>query len=238
MKKRIMHMNPIDGLQPISDTIRNRLIKQKIDFRSNDNISDYIDENELNLLQQEVEEKMHEVLKSLVIDVDNDWNTQETAKRVAKMWLKEVFSGRYEKKPKITDFPNASGYDNLYVTGPISIRSTCAHHFQNITGKCWIGVFPGEKVIGLSKFNRLVDWIASRPQIQEELSEHIADAVEKETKAKGIAVVLKAHHACLTHRGAKEHESDMTTAVMRGELRTNVQLKQEFYNLLNNMKGI
>jgi len=122
------------------------------------------------------------------------------------------------------------------VTGPITIRSTCAHHFQNIVGKAYIGVFPGKNVIGLSKFNRIADWIASRPQIQEEMTMQIADAIEKETEADGVAVLVQAEHHCMTHRGVKEHESDMTTSVMRGDFRKVPSLKQEFFNIVSNMK--
>ena len=137
----------------ISETIKQRIIDYAnknqvgVSFRANDNISQFIKDDELDLLQNEVEGRMKDLLESLVIDIENDHNTQETAKRVAKMFVRETFAGRYYKAPSITAFPNV-GYDQLYMTGPITIRSTCAHHFQNIKGKCWIGVFPGENVIG------------------------------------------------------------------------------------------
>ena len=222
----------------ISDTIRKRIEEAGEGFFSNQNISDFIEgDNELQLLQDEVQDKMEEVLRSLVIDTANDHNTQETAKRVAKMFIHETFGGRYEAKPRVTAFPNASDYDQLYLTGPISIRSTCAHHFQNIVGKCWIGVFPGEQVIGLSKFNRIVDWVATRPQIQEEMTEQIADEIQKITEAKGLAVIVKAEHHCMTMRGVKEHASDMTTSVMRGVIQTDHALRSEFLKLVSGMKG-
>ena len=194
-------------------------------------------DKELNKMQRDVEKHFQKVLEALKIDTQNDHNTQETAKRVAKMLVREVFAGRYEPKPRITSFPNANQYDQLYISGPIKIRSTCAHHFQPIVGNAWIGIFPGENVIGLSKFNRLVDWVASRPQIQEEMTVQIADLIEKETQAKGVAVVIKAEHMCLTHRGVKEHESDMTTSIVRGSLREEETQKREFFALLKGMKG-
>jgi GTP cyclohydrolase I len=125
------------------------------------------------------------------------------------------------------------------ITGPIKIRSTCAHHFQPIVGNAWVGIYPGKDVIGLSKFNRLVDWVASRPQIQEEMTVQVADTIEEETRAEGVAVVIKAEHMCLTHRGVKEHESDMTTSVMRGIFQDENarHLKSEFLQLLKGMKG-
>jgi GTP cyclohydrolase IA len=179
---------------------------------------------------------MQGVLQSLVIDTENDHNTHDTARRVAKMMVRETFSGRFTPAPKITAFPNVTQYDQLYVTGPITIRSTCAHHFQNIVGRAYIGVFPGKNVIGLSKFNRIADWIASRPQIQEEMTVQIADAVERETEAEGVAVLIQAEHHCMTHRGVKEHESDMTTSVMRGKFREDAALKQEFFSIVAKMK--
>ena len=136
----------------VSDTIRQRLVEAGTRFHSNDNISDFIKEGELPLLQAEVEQAMQTVLESLVIDTVHDHNTQETAKRVAKMFVNETFGGRYYPAPRVTSFPNM-GYKSLYTSGPISVRSTCAHHFQNIVGKCWVGIVPEDEVIGLSKFN-------------------------------------------------------------------------------------
>ena len=205
--------------------------------RCNDNISELLSEEQIGIMQDNVENQFQKVLDALLIDTEKDHNTQETAKRVAKMMVREVFAGRYEPKPRITSFPNANQYDELYLTGPIKIRSTCAHHFQPIVGNAWVGIFPGKNVIGLSKFNRLVDWVASRPQIQEEMTVQIADIIEKETQAEGVAVVVKAEHMCLTHRGVKEHESDMTTSVVRGSLRNEESQKREFFTLLKGMKG-
>jgi GTP cyclohydrolase I len=220
-----------------SKTIHDRLIEAGHRFHSNDNIADYIEAGELELLQAEVEAQMQGVLEALVIDTKNDHNTHETAKRVAKMFVRETFGGRYTQPPVVTAFPNAALYDQVYITGPITIRSTCAHHMAAIKGKCWVGIFPGDEVVGLSKFNRIVDWVASRPQIQEEMTTEIADEIEKMTKAKGVAIVLKAEHQCMTMRGVKEHDSDMTTSIMRGLFRTDPQLKNEFLQLLAGMKG-
>jgi len=205
--------------------------------RCNDNISDIVTEKNVTKIEKNVKKYFQKVLDALLIDTENDHNTQETAKRVAKMLVREVFAGRYEPKPRITSFPNANQYDQLYITGPIKVRSTCAHHFQPIVGNAWVGIFPGENVIGLSKFNRLVDWVASRPQIQEEMTVQIADIIEEETQAEGVAVVIKAEHMCLTHRGVKEHESDMTTSIVRGSLRDEESQKREFFTLLKGMKG-
>jgi GTP cyclohydrolase I len=218
-----------------SETIRNRLKESDSRFYCNDNISEAVGDIDFDALIDEVTGKMQGVLESLVIDTDNDHNTHDTARRVAKMFVLETFAGRYLPKPKITAFPNANQYDEVYVTGPISIRSTCAHHFQGIRGKCYIGVFPGKNVIGLSKFNRLVHWISARPQIQEEMSVQIADAIVEATEAEGIAVLVQAEHMCMTMRGVMEHDSAMTTSVMRGVFREDPSLKQEFFNIVSKM---
>jgi len=219
-----------------SERIRQRIKDSNGKFFCNDNISEYIEPFDLDQLIEEVAGKMQGVLDSLVIDTDNDHNTNETAHRVAKMFCTEIFSGRYLPPPKITAFPNVTEYDQVYVTGPITIRSTCAHHFQSIKGKCYVGVFPGKNVIGLSKFNRMVDWISSRPQIQEEMTIQIADLIQEETQADGVAVLVQAEHGCMTMRGVREHESDMTTSVMRGVFRDAPHLKQEFFNIVSRMK--
>ena len=220
----------------ISNIIKQRLKQANARFHSNDNISEYINPGELALLQDEVARKLQQVLNSLVIDTKNDHNTRETAKRVAKMYIHEIFAGRFLPTPKVTAFPNM-GYKSLYTSGPISIRSTCAHHFQNIVGKCWVGIIPEDEVIGLSKFNRLVHHIAERPQIQEEMTTQIALALSEYAKTAHVAVVVKAEHHCMTHRGVKEHESDMTTAIMLGAFDKDPALKQEFYDICLSMKG-
>ncbi len=214
----------------ISDTIRRRIVEAGARFHANDNISEFIQPDELVALQSEVETHMQAVLESLVIDTANDHNTNETARRVAKMFVRETFAGRYTPPPKITSFPNL-GYQSLYTCGPISIRSTCSHHLQNIVGTAWVGIFPEQEVIGLSKFNRIVHHICERPQIQEEMTTQIADALREYAKTKHIAVIVKAEHMCLTHRGVREHESSMVTAIMHGYFQEDPALKKEFYDI-------
>jgi GTP cyclohydrolase I len=220
----------------ISQTIKQRLLDAGQRHFANDNISEYINEGELELLQEEVKDKFQDVLETLCIDTQHDHNTNETAKRIAKMYVQEIFGGRFKPQPKVTAFPNM-GYKSMYTSGPISVRSTCAHHFQNIVGKCWIGIIPEDQVIGLSKFNRIVHHIAERPQIQEEMTTHIAEELKKFAKTPHVAVVVKAEHHCMTHRGVREHESDMTTAVMLGAFLDESAVKQEFYNICLSMKG-
>ena len=221
-----------------SDELVKRMTTIKHKHFANDTIYSYLDPGDVDKIEDEVTEAFQDVLEALVINTIDDHNSYATARRVAKMFVHEIFRGRYYPPPDVTAFPNAKQYDQIYITGPISINSTCAHHFQPITGQAYVGIFPGEKVIGLSKFNRLVDWIASRPQIQEEMTEQIADEIEKQTEAQGVAVVIKAEHFCMTARGVKEHESEMMTSVVRGIFRDEPATKAEFFSLLSNMKGM
>jgi len=195
----------------------------------NENIVEYMEKEGITQTKilENVEKAFQGVLDALLIDTEQDHNSRETAHRVAKMYVNEIFKGRYTSMPKITAFPNTKEYDGLYTVGPIAVRSTCCHHIMPITGNCWVAVLPGKKVIGLSKFARVVDWICSRPSIQEELTEQIADVLEEVTEARGVYVVVKAEHGCCTHRGIRAHNSNMTTAVIRGEFRGNPELKKE-----------
>ena len=211
-----------------SDVIRNRIARSSARFHGNDNISAYIQEGEIDKLIGEVIPLINAVLRGLVIDVDNDWNMKDTARRVAKMMINEIYNGRYVPPPKITNFPN-DGYKSLYTTSGITIRSTCSHHLQNVTGTCWVGIFPEDKVIGLSKFNRIVHWLASRPSIQEELTTMVADALVDYAETPNVAVIIKAEHGCMSMRGVKEPCGEMSTAVMLGKFQTDANLKNEFY---------
>lgn len=215
-----------------SDLIRSRLEAGNLPFSANDNIAEIMTDEDRHNLQAEVEERIQEVLEALVIDTQKDHNTQETAKRVAKMYIKEVFKGRYEKMPKVTDFPNAKDLDQVYTIGPITVRSACSHHLVPILGKCWVGVLPSDRVIGISKFVRLCEWVMARPQIQEEATVQLADIIEKMIKPKGLAVVVQATHECMTWRGVKENDVAMTTSVMRGSFRDKPETREEFLKLI------
>ena len=218
-------------IEPISTTIKKRIELEKANYFANDNIADFIHEGELEILKEEVTEKIQSLLESLIIDTKYDHNTIETAQRVAKMYLNEVFKGRYHKKPKVTDFPNAKNLDQIYTVGAISVRSACSHHLVPIIGKCWIGVIPSDRVIGLSKFNRIVDWVMSRPQIQEEAAIQLADTIEKLIKPKGLAVIVKASHQCMTWRGVKDNDTQMVTSVMRGIFRETAEARSELMDI-------
>ena len=183
----------------------------------------------------QIEGHFADIMEILGLDLADD-SLMDTPKRVAKMYIRETFGGRFKPAPRVTSFPNM-GYKSMYTSGPISIRSTCAHHFQNIVGKAWVGIIPNGEVIGLSKFNRIVHHIVERPQIQEEMTTQIADELKKYAKTDNLAVVVKAEHHCMTHRGVREHESDMTTAIMLGAFKDDPATRDEFYKICMSMKG-
>lgn len=223
--------NP-NTLDPISNVIRKRIEEAGASFNANDNISEFMDDNERESLKKEIEFKLHDLFDSMLIDTKNDHNTKETAKRVAKMFVDEIYKGRYHNMPPVTDFPNAKELDEIYTLGPISVRSACSHHFVPILGQAWVGIKPSDRVIGISKFNRLTDWIMSRPHIQEEAVVMLADKIEELVKPKGIAVVVKASHLCMISRGVKETNTSMVNSIMRGEFRENASMKKEFMDII------
>ncbi len=224
---------------PASERIRYRLISASCRYHANDNISEFIRDGELEELRTEVEAKMREVLKSLVIDTDSDHNTNDTAMRVAKMFIHEVFKGRYVPMPSVTEFPNFSRLNELMIVGPVKVRSACSHHLCPILGKVWIGVMPNEhsNLIGLSKYARITDWIMSRPQIQEEAVTMLANELQERVKPDGLAIVMEADHFCMHWRGVKDDESMMTNSVMRGAFLKDANLRREFLALLGKKNG-
>ena len=219
---------------PMSVKIRERLQAAKRRFNANDNIAEFIEPGELDKLLDEVTHQMQGVLDSMVIDTADDHNTRSTARRVAKMYLTEVFRGRYVAPPTITEFPNAERLNELMIVGPITVRSACSHHFCPVIGRLWIGVMPNEhtNVIGLSKYARLAEWIMGRPQIQEEAVVQLADLIQTKTKPDGLALVMEATHFCMAWRGVKDMDSKMINSVMRGVFLKDMNLRREFLSLI------
>jgi len=236
----LMQSNPnstaadLDEGTPVSVKIRERLLSARRRFHANDNISEFIEPGELEKMLDEVEDKMKAVLSSMVIDTENDHNTDNTARRVAKMYVNEVFRGRYVKAPTITEFPNAEHLNELMIVGPITVRSACSHHFCPVIGKIWIGVMPNEhtNVIGLSKYARLAEWVMGRPQIQEEAVVQLADLIQLKTQPDGLAIVMEASHYCMAWRGVKDMDSKMINSVMRGVFLKDPNLRREFLSLI------
>jgi GTP cyclohydrolase IA len=223
---------------PMSVRIRQRIKAAQKRFHANDNIADFLEPGDLDRLLDEVQGKMAGVLSSLVIDTESDHNTQDTARRVAKMYLNEIFRGRYQPAPAVTEFPNAEHLNELMIVGPITVRSACSHHLCPIIGRVWIGVMPNEhsNLIGLSKYARLIDWIMSRPQIQEEAVTQVADVLHSRMNPDGLAVVMEADHFCMHWRGVKDMDSKMINSVMRGSFLKDANLRREFLSLVNRRK--
>ena len=221
--------------QPVSARIRARLAQARQRFHANDNIAAFLEPGDVDLLLEEVAGKMRGVLESLVIDTESDHNTQDTARRVAKMYLTEVFRGRYVAPPAVTEFPNAERLNELMIVGPITVRSACSHHMCPILGRLWIGLMPNEhsNLIGLSKYSRLAEWIMSRPQIQEEAITQMADLLMNKVSPDGLAVVMEADHLCMQWRGVKDNATKMVNSVMRGSFLKDANLRREFLSLIN-----
>jgi len=222
------------GALPVSERIRRRIALTNQRYHANDNIAAFLREGELADLQVEVAGKIREVLRSLVIDIESDHNTQETAERVAKMYLHEVFHGRFHPIPRVTEFPNAERLNELMIVGPITVRSACSHHLCPIFGKVWIGILPNEhsNLIGLSKYARITDWVMSRPQIQEEAVAMLANELQDRVRPDGLGIVMEADHFCMHWRGVKDTESAMVNSVMRGAFLKDATLRREFLALL------
>lgn len=218
-----------------SERIRYRLVGANCRYHANDNIAAYIQSGELDELRAEVQAKMQEVLEALVIDTESDHNTHDTASRVAKMFITEVFKGRYTAMPEVTEFPNISRLNELMIVGPVTVRSACSHHLCPIMGRVWIGILPNEhsNLIGLSKYARICDWVMSRPQIQEEAVTMLADELQDRVQPDGLAIVMDADHFCMHWRGVKDTNAKMINSVMRGSFLKDANLRREFLSLID-----
>ena len=223
-----------DGV-PLSQVIRQRITASKARFHANDNIAEFIEPGEVDGLVQEVAQKLQGVLESLVIDTKSDHNTRGTALRVAKMYINEVFHGRYTPQPSLTKFPNISHLNELMIIGPIAVKSACSHHLCPIMGRVWIGVLPDKQtaLIGLSKYARITEWVMCRPQIQEEAVVELANILEEKMKPTGLALVMEADHFCMQWRGVKDLNSKMVNSVMRGSFLKDANLRREFLALMD-----
>lgn len=228
------HRTSLSKPVPASARIRERLRNAGRRFHANDNIAEFIEPGEFEELLDEVTSGMQSVLEGLVIDVENDHNTRDTARRVAKMYLLEVFGGRYQPAPSVTEFPNVTSLNELMIVGPLTVRSACSHHLCPIMGRVWIGIMPNQhsNLIGLSKYARLTEWLMNRPQIQEEAITQMAELLMGIVKPDGLAVVMEADHFCMRWRGVKESTARMTNSVMRGSFLKNKALRREFLSLI------
>ena len=221
------------GKKAISDIIRARLDEAGARFWSNDNLSEYMNEEEKWELIDELQEKFESVLDSLLIDRYNDPNAMDTGRRMAKMYVNEIMGGRYNPPPSVTAFPNddvETRYQGMIVTRA-ELRSMCSHHHQPVAGVAYIGLLPGVKVIGLSKYTRVAQHVARRGTLQEELTKNIADEIQKHTGAKDLAVYIQGTHGCCENRGIMAHSSLTQTSELRGQF-FNPSVKNEFLDYI------
>ena len=218
---------------PISQIIRERLEENGVRYFASDNISALLKEGELDLLIAELTEKFNGVLDSLVIDRARDPNSNDTGKRLAKMYIQEIMSGRYEAPPDATAFPNDGSHGSKAYTGMIVVRaelnSVCSHHHQPVTGVAYIGIIPTKKVIGLSKYIRIAQHCARRGTLQEELCTDIANSIMQATESENVAVHIAATHGCCENRGVMATSSLTQTTVVHGMFFIN-SIKEEFFD--------
>lgn len=215
----------------ISDIIKDRIVNSKKRFYAADNISEFIEDGERELLIDEVAQKFETVIDSLVIDRENDPNSQDTGRRMAKMYINEIMSGRYDKMPDPNSFPNyiENGYEGMLVVRS-ELKSVCSHHHQPVKGTAYIGIIAGDKLLGLSKYSRIAQWCAMRGTLQEELNVIIADEIQRQTGADNIGVYIQATHGCCENRGIKAHSSLTQTTVLRGSFFSDSSTKKEFFD--------
>ena len=218
-------------MKKTSEIIKNRLEESGHRFWAGDNISAFIQDGEKDQLINELTEKFEGVLDSLVIDRANDPNSMDTGRRLAKMYVTEIMSGRYDTVPEATAFPNDNGhtYKGMLVVRS-ELKSMCSHHHQPVSGTAYIGIIPGEKVIGLSKYTRIAQWCARRGTLQEELANEIIREIVKATESEHVGVYIQATHGCCENRGIMAHSSLTQTTVLNGGFLEDPSVKQEFFN--------
>ena len=222
----------------ISKKIKERIIKDNGRFWAGDNISKYIEPGDKEKLIDELQVKFEGVLSSLIIDTTDDPNSKDTAKRLAKMYVNELFEGRYNPKPNATAFPQetSESYDGI-VMAKVELKSMCSHHHQPVNGIAYIGVIAAERLIGLSKYSRIAQWCARRGTLQEQLAIDIAREISDVTGSNDIGVYIQATHGCCENRGINAHDSLTQTAVLKGAFKDNYGTKKEFYDNIKIQQG-
>ena len=220
-----------DTSKNLSQVIRDQMKANNKRFWAGDNISDYVDHNVLPELIDEATVAFEGVLDSLLIDRENDPNSQGTARRLAKMYFHEIMAGRYEPTPNATAFPNDTEgkYEGMLVVRS-ELKSMCSHHHQPVSGVAYIGILAGSKLIGLSKYTRIAQWCARRGTLQEELCMDIAREIEFATGSKDVAVYIQATHGCCENRGIMAHSSLTQTTVLNGAFKLDPSVKKEFFD--------
>ena len=212
-----------------SEEIKQRLKDSNTKFWAGDNISKALEPGDKEQLIDEVAEAFESVLQSLVIDTKTDPNSMDTGRRMAKMYINEIMSGRYNPMPNPNSFPNyvEDGYEGMLVVRS-ELKSLCSHHHQPVQGVAYIGIIAGPKLLGLSKYTRIAQWCAMRGTLQEELNVMIANEIQKHTGSKDVGVYVQATHGCCENRGIKAHSSLTQTTVLRGAFKDDPATKKEF----------
>ena len=217
-----------------SEILKARLEDAGIRYWAGDNISEVMQKGDKEGLIEELTPKFEAVLDSLVIDRQNDPNSQETGRRLSKMYVNELMVGRYDPKPNATAFPN---HTNEPYTGMLVVRSelksVCSHHHQPVTGVAYIGIIAADTLIGLSKYTRIAQWCARRGTLQEELAMDIAREIKAATGSEDVGVYIQATHGCCENRGIHAHSSLTQTTVLRGQFHNDPACKKEFMDNIN-----
>ena len=218
----------------LGDYLRSKMRRDNKRFWAGDNISEYVNDYNIEQLIDEAEEAFELVLDRLLIDRENDPNSKGTARRLAKMYFNEIMAGRYEPGPDATAFPNDSAdrYEGMLVVRS-ELRSMCSHHHQPVSGVAYIGIIAANKLIGLSKYTRIAQWCARRGTLQEELCNDIAREISKATDSENVGVYLRMTHGCCENRGIMAHDSSTTTTVLKGAFNKDTGTKKEFFDTLS-----
>jgi GTP cyclohydrolase IA len=224
----------MDNSKNLSQVIRQKMQSSGKRFWAGDNISEFVSEEEKQLLIDEATEAFEGVLDALLIDRETDPNSKGTARRLAKMYYNEIMSGRYDAAPDCTAFPNDSDerYEGMLVVRS-ELKSMCSHHHQPVSGTAYIGILAAQKLIGLSKYTRIAQWCALRGTLQEELCNDIAKEIAKATGSDDIAVYIQATHGCCENRGIMAHSSLTQTTVLKGQFKSDAGTKKEFFDNIN-----
>ena len=211
------------------EEIKARLEENNIRYWANDNISDYIKEGEKQELIEEAIPAFENVLQKLLIDTKTDPNSMDTARRMAKMYINEIMSGRYDPMPNPSAFPNyiEGGYEGMLVVRS-ELTSLCSHDHQTVKGVAYIGIIAGPKLLGLSKYSRIAQWVARRGTLQEDLNVMIANKIQEITGSEHIGVYVQATHGCCENRGIMAKSSLTQTTVLRGAFKTEPDVRKEF----------
>jgi GTP cyclohydrolase I len=180
-----------------------------------------------------IEKHFAVIMETLGLDLTDD-SLMDTPKRVAKMYVNEIFWGLdYEAFPKCTTVDNKMKYDEMVVERNVNVQSNCEHHFVVIDGVATVGYIPNQKVLGLSKINRIVEYFSKRPQIQERLTEQVYHALQYILETDNIAIVIHAQHYCVKSRGVEDTGSSTVTSKLGGVFKTDPNVRTEFMRLVS-----